>query len=626
VHRDLKPSNLLVTRDGQVKLLDFGIAKLVDPQGTDVSALRVFTPEYAAPEQVKGELVTTAVDVYALGLLLYALLTGRRPYRAEGSTPAAYERAILDQEPTRPSLAATREEPEGGPSLDLAAQRQLTPERLRRELRGDLDAIVLKALRKEPAQRYAAVADLAADVERHLERRPVLARRGGWRYRAQRFVRRHAAAAALAALALLALVGGLAAALWQGAEARRQRNEARTQRDLARAESAKSTEVVGFMLELFEGSDPAAIQRNDVTARDLLERGVERVRDQFADQPAVRAELMKSMADAYNGIGLPKESAPLLEEVVALRRQLGEPHALAGALVDQAGLLRQGGDRDEALALLDEADRLLAADGPDAAASRETRLLRARAHLGRGVVLLNDTDTAVDAEKELRAAVAIQRELLGPADDHTLDTQVMLARVLGAQERFDDALATIGEVVDRLRARRPVPSNDLAEALQARGRIFWRQKRYPEYLDTSREVLALAEKAHGPGAFGVVISRHNLATALFYVGRYAEAVGESRQAIARAHELLPPTHPFLMAALKRLGDSESAQQHWPEAEAAFGEALEARRVVEAAKPGSAAEEIAEFEARLAAVRARTIPESVAKTMAGGPPSKPRDAA
>ena len=626
VHRDLKPSNLLVTRDGQAKLLDFGIAKLVDPQGSDVSALRVFTPEYAAPEQVKGELVTTAVDVYALGLLLYALLTGRRPYRAEGSTPAAYERAILDQEPTRPSLVATREEPEGGPALDLAAQRQLTPERLRRELRGDLDAIVLKALRKEPAQRYAAVADLAADVERHLERRPVLARRGGWRYRAQRFLRRHAAAAALAALALIALVGGLAAALWQGAEARAQRNEARMQRDLARAESKKSAEVVAFMLELFEGSDPAAIQRNDVTARDLLERGVERVRAQFADQPAVRAELMKAMADAYNGIGLPKESAPLLEEVVALRRQLGEPLALAGALVDQAGLLRQGGDADEALARLDEADRLLAADSVNAAAQRETRLLRARSHFGRGVVLLNVDDMAAVAEKELRAAAATQRELLGAAHDETLDTQVMLARVLGAQERFDDALAAIGEVIERLRARRPVPSNDLAEALQARGRIYWRQKRYPEYLDTSREVLALAEKAHGPGAFGVVISRHNLATALFYVGRHAEAVAESRQAIARAHELLPPTHPFLMAALKRLGDSESAQQHWREAEAAFGEALAQRRVVEAAKPGSATEEIEEFEARLAAVRKRTIPEPVARTMAGGPPNKPRDAA
>jgi serine/threonine-protein kinase len=398
------------------------------------------------------------------------------------------------------------------------------------------------------------------------------------------------------------------------------------QRDLARAEAAKSAEVVDFMLELFESSDPAAVQRNDVTARDLLERGVERVRTQFADQPAVRAELMTSMADAYNGIGLPRESTPLLQEVVDLRRRLGEPRALAGALIVQAGLLRQGGDRDEALQRLDEADRLLAKDGATADEQRETRLLRGRSHFGRGMVLLNDTDTAVEAEKQLRAAVAIQRELLGPADDQTLDTQVMLARVLGAQERFDDALATIGEVIDRLRARRPVPSNDLAEALQARGRIYWRQKRYPEYLDTSREVLALAERAHGAGAFGVVISRHNLATALFYVGRYAEAVGVSRQAIARAHELLPPTHPFLLAALKRLGDSESAQQHWPEAEAAFGEALAQRRAVEAAKPGSAADDIEELEGRLAAVRARTIPEPVAKTMAGAAPRKPRDAA
>ena len=138
-------------------------------------------------------------------------------------------------------------------------------------------------------------------------------------------------------------------------------------------------------------------------------------------------------------------------------------------------------------------------------------------------------------------------------------------------------------------------------------------------------MLALAEAAHGPGAFGVVISRHNLATALFYVGRYAEAVGESRQAIARAHELLPPTHPFLLAALKRLGDSESAQQHWPEAEAAFGEALAQRRAVEAAKPGSAADDIEELVGRLAAVRTRTIPAKVAETMAGKATPKPRDA-
>jgi eukaryotic-like serine/threonine-protein kinase len=618
VHRDLKPSNLLVTRDGQVKLLDFGIAKLVDPQGSDVSALRVFTPEYAAPEQVKGELVTTAVDVYALGLLLYALLTGRRPYRAEGSTPAAYERAILDQEPTRPSLAATREEPEADAAAEVAAQRRLTPELLRELLRGDLDAIVLKALRKEPAQRYAGVAELAADIVRHLERRPVLARRGGWRYRAQRFLRRHAAAAALAALALLALVGGLAAALWQGAEARSQRNEARMQRDLARAEAAKSAEVVAFMRELFEGSDPAAVQRNDVTARDLLERGVERVRARFASQPAVRAQLMAEMAKAYNGIGLPRESTPLLREVVETRRLLGEPLALAGALIDYAGVVRHGG-REEALALLDEADRLLvAAGGSSAAPSRELRLLRARSRFGRGVVLIAVNDTAGAGAIELRAAAAEQRELLGATHEDTLDSQVMLARALGIQQRFDEALAAIGEVIATLRAVQPPPANDLAEALQARGRIEWRQKRYPEYLRTSQEVLMLAERAHGPGAFGVTISRHNLATALFYVGRYAEASAESARAIARARELLPPDHPFLLAALQRRGDCESAQEHWAAAAEAYAEALGRYRRAEAEKPGSASEEVETVAARLAAVQAHTVPAEVARVMTPSP--------
>ncbi|MEO5625637.1 MAG: serine/threonine-protein kinase, partial [Dokdonella sp.] len=167
VHRDLKPSNLMVTRRGEVKLLDFGIAKLVDHTASHASLQRVFTPEYAAPEQVRGEAVTTAVDVYALGLLLYELLTGRRPYNVKNSTPAAYERAILDQEPTRPSLAFSNDV-DSGDLATRAAGREMSPQQMRRELRGDLDAIILKALRKPPEQRYASVADLAADVENHL--------------------------------------------------------------------------------------------------------------------------------------------------------------------------------------------------------------------------------------------------------------------------------------------------------------------------------------------------------------------------------------------------------------------------------------------------------------------------
>jgi len=234
VHRDLKPSNLLVSRDGVVKLLDFGIAKLIDNDAAGVSATRIFTPEYAAPEQVRGEVVTTAVDIYALGLLLYELLSGQRPYKVENSTPAAYERAILDQEPTRPSLAVTRD---ADAAQAIAAKRHLTPERLRRELRGDLDAIVLKALRKEPALRYANASEFAADVQRHLQRRPVLARRGGWRYRAARFVRRHALAVGLATLLVSALCVGLALVLYQAQNVRR--------------EAQKSRQVLDFMIGVF---------------------------------------------------------------------------------------------------------------------------------------------------------------------------------------------------------------------------------------------------------------------------------------------------------------------------------------------------------------------------------------
>ena len=336
IHRDLKPSNILVTHDGSLKLLDFGITRLLAP-GHEVtefpgSGLRLMTLAYASPEQIRGESVTTASDVYALGVLLYEVLTGRHPFRTPAVEAAELQRRILEERPARPSAVATLSRNRAG------------------RLRGDLDAIVLKALEKSPERRYATAEQLATDVERHLARRTVAARPHTWQYRAASLFRRNPVAVTAGMAFVLLLIASSVVTAVQGARIRAQA------RRLA-AENQKTEQVAALLTGLFAVSDPENARGHMVTARELLDQGAARAERELANQPDVQARMLDAMGVAYGGLGVYDPAKSLLERALALRRRLhaGDHPDLAASMYNLATVLRFRGEFERSEALFRDA-------------------------------------------------------------------------------------------------------------------------------------------------------------------------------------------------------------------------------------------------------------------------------
>jgi serine/threonine protein kinase len=551
VHSDLKPSNVLVTQAGAVKLLDFSIAKLVEDSGRTLTgdSAGALTPKYAAPEQVSGQPITTRTDVYALGVLLFELLTGQHPYGAAVHSSADFTRAIVEHEPLRLTAALVKADPDER-SL-AAAQRATTPDRLTRALGGDLETILNKALKKSPGERYGSVSEFADDLRRHLDHQPIAARPDTVRYRAGKFMQRHSRGVASIAAAIIAVIGIVAFYTVQ----------LTNERDRARAQAEKASRVSELLTSVLTSADPyrdpdTAGSDATPTARALLDTLANRITNELSDQPEVQAEMLTVIGRTYERLGLMDRALPLLERSLDIgRRSFRLPDARVAQTLNDLGVLqRRLGNFAAAIPLLNESLSM-------------RRALLGNDHKDVGVTLseygrvLRDLGRLDDAETATRDALAIRIKVFGDDHQETATNKSDLASLLmdrgeivEAERLFRENQATTERRLGLEHPNSAASKNSVANVLAVKGDYLTAEK-------LQREALALRQRIFGPANPESAFAVSSLATTLEWEGRLAEAESLLSEAYLAVVNALGADHPRVVGVAIDLSRIRIARGH-----------------------------------------------------------------
>jgi len=580
VHRDIKPSNVLVDVDGNPKLLDFGIAKLLDPltDGPPIvetrAAERLMTPEFASPEQVRGDAITIATDVYALGALLYRLLSGRSPHEASGPGVFDLEKSILEETPRKPSDVATT-------AFEVST---------------DLDNIVMMALSKEPERRYATVVQLSEDIGRFLRRVPVEAHPASLGYRLGKFISRNRLPVALATVS--GIVIAVLTAVYAASVIK--------QRNLAELEAAKAEQVSEFLLGLFDTANPGTARGESVTARSLLDRGAERIDTELAGQAETRAAMQSVMGGAYMGLGLYENADRLLtqaletqqaeaagtgSDVVQTLTRLGRLAVLQGGYAkgeeifgEALALQRQqagGPDRAtaELLSLLADAifyqsrhedsvenydEALAVIDRVSPGPSRE----KASIMNNYGWVLLYMGEFT-RAESMLKDAIDMYSATVGLMHPETAQAMYHLNYVYADTGRWEEAKATIQQSLDITGSVLGENHPEYATRLWALGWILENENDFQEAERLYRQSLEISLAIGDPTHPYIALSKNNLAGALRGQGKFEEAATLLQDSLALNQSIRGPDHPETATSAANLGDVlvtlgrfDEARQHY----------------------------------------------------------------